>query len=120
VELNPAAGKLPDPAVLVDLGGLLGAYYDERPDPSEPEQRVAFGTSGHRGTSLSCTFNEAHVLAISEAVCRHRASQGIDGPLFLGRDTHALNRRFERRSRFWRRMASMSGSTRRTGTRRRL
>ena len=91
VEVNPAAGKLPDPAVLVDLGRLLGAYYDERPDPSEPEQRVAFGTSGHRGTSLSCTFNEAHVLAISQAVCRYRASQGIDGPLFLGRDTHALS-----------------------------
>ena len=89
--MNPAAGKLPDPAILVDLGRLLDAYYDERPDPSEPEQRVAFGTSGHRGTSLSCTFNEAHVLAISEAVCRYRASQGIDGPLFLGRDTHALS-----------------------------
>jgi len=89
--VNPAAGKLPDPAVLVDLGRLLDAYYDERPDPSEPEQRVAFGTSGHRGSSLSCTFNEAHVLAISEAVCRYRASQGIDGPLFLGRDTHALS-----------------------------
>lgn len=90
-EVDPAAGKLPDPSSLIDVGGLLDAYYDRRPDPSVPEQRVAFGTSGHRGTSLTATFTEAHVLAISEAVCRYRASQGIDGPLFLGRDTHALS-----------------------------
>jgi phosphoglucomutase len=89
--VHPLAGELPDPASLVDVGGLLDAYYDQRPDPSVAEQRVAFGTSGHRGTSLASTFNEAHVLAISEAVCRYRASQGIDGPLFLGRDTHALS-----------------------------
>jgi phosphoglucomutase len=91
VEVNPAAGKLPDPATLVDVTRLLDAYYDQRPDPSEPDQRVVFGTSGHRGTSLDLSFNEAHVVAISEAVCRYRAAQGIDGPLFLGRDTHALS-----------------------------
>ena len=90
-EVHPAAGQLPGPAGLVDVGALLDAYYDCRPDPSVPEQRVAFGTSGHRGTSLASTFNEAHVLAVVDAVCRYRASQGIDGPLYLGRDTHALS-----------------------------
>jgi phosphoglucomutase len=90
-DVSPLAGTLPDPSQLVDVGALIDAYYDERPDPSVPEQRVAFGTSGHRGSSSNRTFNEAHVLAISEAVCRHRARQGIDGPLFLGRDTHALS-----------------------------
>jgi phosphoglucomutase len=89
--LSPAAGRLPDPARLVDVDALVAAYYDERPDPSVAEQRVAFGTSGHRGTSTARTFNEAHVLAIAEATCRYRAAQGIDGPLFLGRDTHALS-----------------------------
>jgi phosphoglucomutase len=90
-ERQSAAGRLPDPGSLVDIAGLLGAYYDRRPDPSVPEQRVVFGTSGHRGTSLHWTFNEAHVVAIVEAVCRYRASHGIDGALFLGRDTHALS-----------------------------
>jgi phosphoglucomutase len=82
---------LADPAQLVDVDALIGAYYDARPDPGLPEQRVAFGTSGHRGTSRAATFTEAHVLAVAEAVCRYRAQQGIDGPLFLGRDTHALS-----------------------------
>jgi phosphoglucomutase len=90
-DVSPRAGRLPDPEQLVDVDRLIGAYYDGEPDPSEDEQRVSFGTSGHRGSSLACTFNEAHVLAISEAVCRYRDSQGIDGPLFLGRDTHALS-----------------------------
>ncbi|HEX5898196.1 MAG TPA: phosphoglucomutase (alpha-D-glucose-1,6-bisphosphate-dependent) [Solirubrobacteraceae bacterium] len=85
------AGRLADPADLVDVDALIGAYYDERPDSAEDGQRVAFGTSGHRGTSTTRTFNEAHVLAIAEAVCRYRAEQGIGGPLFLGRDTHALS-----------------------------
>jgi phosphoglucomutase len=85
------AGRLADPADLVDVDALIGAYFDERPDPAEATQRVAFGTSGHRGTSTARTFNEAHVLAIAEAVCRYRTEQGIDGPLFLGRDTHALS-----------------------------
>ena len=85
------AGRLADPADLVDVDALIGAYFDEQPDPAQAGQRVAFGTSGHRGTSTARTFNEAHVLAIAEAVCRYRAEQGIDGPLFLGRDTHALS-----------------------------
>lgn len=70
---------------------LLGAYYDEHPDPSDRAQAVSFGTSGHRGTSLTATFNEDHILAISEAIARYRAAANIDGPLFLGRDTHALS-----------------------------
>ena len=89
--VNPLAGQLPDPSSLVDVDRLLSAYYEDQPDPSVAEQRVSFGTSGHRGSSLARTFNEAHVLAISEAVCRYRDSQGIDGPLFLGRDTHGLS-----------------------------
>ncbi|MGO9904229.1 MAG: phosphoglucomutase (alpha-D-glucose-1,6-bisphosphate-dependent) [Solirubrobacteraceae bacterium] len=70
---------------------LLGAYYDEHPDPSDRAQAVSFGTSGHRGSSLTATFNEDHILAISEAIARYRAAANIDGPLFLGRDTHALS-----------------------------
>jgi len=76
---------------LIDVGRLTEAYYQRRPDASVPEQRVAFGTSGHRGTSLDATFTEAHILAITEAICRHRREQGIDGPLYIGRDTHALS-----------------------------
>ena len=87
----PGAGRPPDPATLVDVDRLVRAYSDERPDPSDPEQRVAFGTSGHRGSSFARTFNDAHVAEISEAVYRYRQEQGIDGPLFLGRDTHALS-----------------------------
>jgi phosphoglucomutase len=89
--INPRAGELPQPADLVDVERLLAAYYEQRPDPSDPLQRVAFGTSGHRGSSLSGTFTDAHVAAISEAVCRYREGEGIDGPLYLGRDTHALS-----------------------------
>jgi len=91
VAVNAHAGQKPDESTLVDVDRLIGAYYDETPDPSNPAERVAFGTSGHRGTSFERTFTEAHVLAISEAVCRYRETQGIDGPLFLGRDTHALS-----------------------------
>jgi len=91
MSVSELAGRLPDPAMLVDVDALIGAYYDERPDPEVPGQRVAFGTSGHRGTSTARTFNEAHVLAIAEAVYRDRSAHGIDGPLFLGRDTHALS-----------------------------
>jgi phosphoglucomutase len=88
---HPLAGALLDESQLVDVARLVGAYYDVRPDPSSPEQRVAFGTSGHRGSSLRGTFNEAHVLAITEAICRYREAHGIDGPIFVGRDTHALS-----------------------------
>ena len=89
--IDARAGQLPDSTDLVDIDRLLAAYHDEHPDPSDPAQRVAFGTSGHRGSSLTGTFTDAHVAAISEAVCRYRQAQGIDGPLFLGRDTHALS-----------------------------
>ncbi|HYI17177.1 MAG TPA: phosphoglucomutase, partial [Solirubrobacteraceae bacterium] len=82
---HPRAGQLPEPDDLVDVDALLEAYRQPARAP------VAFGTSGHRGTSLDGSFTEAHVIAISDAVCRHRAEQGIDGPLFLGRDTHALS-----------------------------
>ena len=85
------AGRRPTPDMLVDVDRLVGAYYDEHPDPSDPAQAVSFGTSGHRGTSLAGTFTEDHIVAISEAIARYRTVQGIDGPLFLGRDTHALS-----------------------------
>jgi phosphoglucomutase len=85
------AGLPADPSILVDLDRLLGAYHDIRPDPDDPAQRVAFGTSGHRGSSFNGAFNEAHIVAITEAICRYRAAQATDGPLFVGRDTHALS-----------------------------
>jgi phosphoglucomutase len=88
---HPRAGQLPEPADLVDVDRLLAAYHDERPDPSDPAQRVSFGTSGHRGSSLTGTFTDAHVAAVSEAVCRYRERAGVTGPLFVGRDTHALS-----------------------------
>src|SRR3977135_1474410 len=84
-------GQPPLPENLVDISRLITAYYALHPDPAVPAQRVAFGTSGHRGSSFEKTFNEWHVLAISEAICRYRRQQGIDGPLFLGYDTHALS-----------------------------
>ena len=89
--ISAQAGRPADPSTLVDVARLVRAYYELRPDVQDPEQRVTFGTSGHRGSSLNATFNEAHILAISEAICRYRRANGIDGPLFLGRDTHALS-----------------------------
>jgi phosphoglucomutase len=91
MSVDAGAGRPADPATLIDVDALIGAYHDEHPDPAEPAQRVAFGTSGHRGTPTARTFNEDHVLAIAEAIARHRAAQGIDGPLFLGHDPHALS-----------------------------
>ena len=91
MKISPLAGKPATPAMLVDVPRLVTAYYTDVPDPSMPEQQVAFGTSGHRGSSFEKTFNEWHVLAISQAICQYRAQQGIDGPLFLGIDTHALS-----------------------------
>lgn len=91
MSVSPLAGKPPVPAMLVDVPRLVAAYHSGVPDPSVPAQRVAFGTSGHRGSSLDCTFNEWHVLAISQAICDYRRQQGTDGPLFLGIDTHALS-----------------------------
>jgi phosphoglucomutase len=92
VVLDERAGKPADPASLVDIDALIGAYYDRRPDPSDPAQRVAFGTSGHRGSSFRNAFNEAHILATTEAIHRYRVQRGYSGPLFLGRDTHALSK----------------------------
>ena len=89
--VSERAGRPADPGMLVDVDRLVRAYYDDRPDPGVPAERISFGTSGHRGSSLRRTFNEAHILAITEAICRHRAASGIDGPLFVGRDTHALS-----------------------------
>jgi phosphoglucomutase len=89
--VSPFAGKPVDPSRLVNIPRLVAAYYTERPDPSLAGQRVSFGTSGHRGSSLTGSFNEAHVLAITQAICDYRCDQRIDGPLFLGIDTHALS-----------------------------
>src|SRR5881409_416935 len=91
MKISPLAGHPPPQAMLVDVAKLVTAYYAEIPDPSVPAQRVAFGTSGHRGSSFDASFNEWHVLAITQAICEHRARSGIDGPLFLGIDTHALS-----------------------------
>jgi phosphoglucomutase len=85
------AGKPAPRSSLVDIPRLVSAYYSVIPDPAEPAQRVAFGTSGHRGNAFEASFNERHVLAITQAICDHRAAQGIDGPLFIGIDTHALS-----------------------------
>ncbi|MBI1319064.1 MAG: alpha-D-glucose phosphate-specific phosphoglucomutase [Candidatus Hydrogenedens sp.] len=91
MSLNPNAGKPAAPADLVDVPQLITAYYTRRPEPGVASQRVAFGTSGHRGTAFEACFNEHHILAISQAICLYRAENGIDGPLFLGMDTHALS-----------------------------
>ncbi len=88
---HPLAGKPAPRSILIDVPRLVSTYYTLTPDPAVPSQRVAFGTSGHRGSSLAGAFNEAHILAVTQAICRYRQSQGIDGPLFLGRDTHALS-----------------------------
>ncbi len=85
------AGSVAGPADLVDVPHLVTAYYTGQPDPSDPDQRVAFGTSGHRGSSLNTAFNEAHIVATTQAICDYRAQQGYDGPLFVGRDTHGLS-----------------------------
>jgi phosphoglucomutase len=85
------AGRLPAPEALEDIPGLMSSYYTEFPDPEVQSQRVSFGTSGHRGTSRLRTFNEEHIYAITQAVCDYRAAKGITGPLYLGRDTHALS-----------------------------
>lgn len=91
MKISPLAGKPATPAMLVNVPRLITAYYTESPDPTIAAQRVAFGTSGHRGSSFDCSFNEAHILAITQAICDYRKQQGTDGPLFLGIDTHALS-----------------------------
>ncbi|HMD85937.1 MAG TPA: phosphoglucomutase (alpha-D-glucose-1,6-bisphosphate-dependent) [Terriglobia bacterium] len=91
MQVNPKAGKLADASDLVNLPKLITAYFTERPDPAIQEQRVAFGTSGHRGSAFRCSFNEDHILAISQAICEYRKQQKVEGPLFIGKDTHALS-----------------------------
>ena len=91
MSISERAGLAADPSSLVDVEKLVSAYYELRPDPSVPGQRVAFGTSGHRGSAFNTAFNEAHIVATTEAICRYRHDQGIDGPLFIGRDPHALS-----------------------------
>ncbi len=91
MKVNAAAGKPADPSILVNVPKLVTAYYALRPDPNEARQRVVFGTSGHRGSAFDCAFNEWHILAITQAICDHRKLQKIEGPLFLGIDTHALS-----------------------------
>ncbi|HET6391227.1 MAG TPA: phosphoglucomutase (alpha-D-glucose-1,6-bisphosphate-dependent) [Blastococcus sp.] len=88
---SPRAGQPAQAGDLVDVPALVSAYYTVEPDPAEPAQQVAFGTSGHRGSSLDAAFNEAHILATTQAICEYRREQGFDGPLFIGRDTHALS-----------------------------
>jgi phosphoglucomutase len=91
MSVSPLAGQPAPASLLVNVPRLVTAYFTEVPDPSVPEQRVAFGTSGHRGSSFQRSFNERHILAVSQAICEHRRKAGIDGPLFLGMDTHALS-----------------------------
>src|SRR3984885_11412638 len=91
VAISPAAGKPADPSILVNVPKLVTDYYELRPDASDPRQRVVFGTSGHRGSAFDVAFNEWHILAITQAICDYRKVQNIDGPLFLGIDTHALS-----------------------------
>jgi phosphoglucomutase len=89
--VHPRAGKPAEPSMLVNVPRLMTAYYTTRPDPTDRAQRVAFGTSGHRGSALEGSFNEAHILAVTQAICTYRQQERIDGPLFLGIDTHALS-----------------------------
>ena len=89
--VHPLAGKPAPRDVLVDVDELRRLYFEEKPDPAIPEQRVAFGTSGHRGSSLKRAFNEAHILAVTQAICEYRKAQGTSGPMFVGKDTHALS-----------------------------
>ena len=91
MKISSVAGKLPDPSILVNVPKLITAYYELRPDPSDPGQGVVFGTSGHRGSALDVAFNEWHILAITQSICDYRKLQAIDGPLFIGMDTHALS-----------------------------
>src|ERR1700685_4612187 len=91
MSVSPNAGQPAQASNLVNVPRLITAYFADRPDPMVPEQRVSFGTSGHRGSAFDRAFNEWHILAITQAICLYRAQHGISGPLFLGMDTHALS-----------------------------
>src|ERR1700704_4497312 len=92
MNISPKAGKPADASTLLDVSKLVRAYSVERPDPAVPTQRVVFGTSGHRGSAFDSSFNEWHILAITQAICEYRTANAIGGPLFLGIDTHALSK----------------------------
>ena len=96
MSVHPLAGKPAPKDLLIDASQLEAKFYESKPDPGNPNQLVSFGTSGHRGTSSNGTFTEAHILAITQAICEYRSGQGINGPLFMGKDTHALSRPAER------------------------
>ncbi|HEX2227163.1 MAG TPA: phosphoglucomutase, alpha-D-glucose phosphate-specific, partial [Candidatus Binatia bacterium] len=89
--IHPLAGKPAPAELLIDVAKLENAYYERRPNVEDPRQLVSFGTSGHRGSSLDGTLNEAHILAITQAICEYRSRENISGPLFMGKDTHALS-----------------------------
>ncbi len=89
--ISPLAGKPAPKELLIDVARLVKEYFERKPDVSDPNQLVAFGTSGHRGSAFHGTFNEAHILAITQAICEYRRAQGIDGPLYMGKDTHAVS-----------------------------
>ena len=91
--ISPLAGKPAPPSLLVDVARLERDYYERQPDPDDPNQLVSFGTSGHRGSPLHGSFTEAHIAAITQAICDYRRSRGIDGPLYMGKDTHACRAR---------------------------
>jgi phosphoglucomutase len=91
VKIDPSAGRPADPSILVNVPKLVTTYYEVQPDLADPKQQVVFGTSGHRGSAFDGAFNEWHILAITQAICDYRKAQKIDGPLFLGMDTHALS-----------------------------
>src|SRR5262249_49459261 len=91
MSIHPLAGKPAPAELLIDVDQLQRAYYERQPNLSDPDQLVSFGTSGHRGTALHGSFNEAHILATTQAICDYRRGQGIDGPLFMGKDPHALS-----------------------------
>ncbi len=100
--ISPLAGQPAPKAMLVDLARLEREYYERRSDVGDPNQLVSFGTSGHRGSSLQGTFTESHILAITQAICDYRRMRGTDGPLYMGKDTHALSARpSARRLRSW-------------------
>ena len=90
--MHELAGKVVPESLYLDIPRLISDYYTGHPDPSVPGQRVVFGTSGHRGSSLNLSYNEDHILAITQAICSYRSREGVVGPLFLGMDTHALSR----------------------------
>ena len=94
--LHPLAGKPAPPELLIDVAGMEKAYYENKPDVTDPNQMVSFGTNGHRGSPLSATFTESHILSITQAICDYRRKEGSDGPLFLGKDTHAVSAPAER------------------------